>query len=169
MKVIILCWRINLFWCLELSCYLLFFRAPVIFNNGFKYYVVFVDHFTRYVWLYPLKTKVLTFTMCFSALRLSLKNFSSISLPLSITTMVVGCQSHNGFSKRRHCRHIVEMHGIDFSVSCFPLHFALWSIYLWCPPDHLKSFCSNFSFTKFEKFLIDLTNTFCFLFDFVCG
>lgn len=25
--------------------------------NGYKYYVVFVDHFTKYTWLYPLKWK----------------------------------------------------------------------------------------------------------------
>ena len=30
---------------------------PIISTNGFKYYVIFVDHFTRYIWFYPLKQK----------------------------------------------------------------------------------------------------------------
>lgn len=25
--------------------------------DGFKYYVIFVDHFTKYIWFYPLKNK----------------------------------------------------------------------------------------------------------------
>jgi hypothetical protein len=25
-----------------------------LFSDGFKYYVIFVDHFTKYIWLYPL-------------------------------------------------------------------------------------------------------------------
>ena len=28
--------------------------SPVISSNGFKYYVIFVDHFTKYIWFYPL-------------------------------------------------------------------------------------------------------------------
>lgn len=31
--------------------------SPIISVDGFKYYVIFVDHFTRYTWLYPLKQK----------------------------------------------------------------------------------------------------------------
>ena len=31
--------------------------SPTISVDKFKYYVVFIDHFTRYTWLYPLKTK----------------------------------------------------------------------------------------------------------------
>ena len=31
--------------------------SPTISVDNFKYYVVFIDHFTRYTWLYPLKTK----------------------------------------------------------------------------------------------------------------
>ena len=29
--------------------------ALVTSVNGFRYYVIFVDHFTRFTWLYPLK------------------------------------------------------------------------------------------------------------------
>ena len=31
--------------------------APIFSIDGFKYYVSFVDHFTRYTWLYPIKNK----------------------------------------------------------------------------------------------------------------
>ena len=31
--------------------------APSYSVDGFKYYIIFVDHFTRYIWLYPLKLK----------------------------------------------------------------------------------------------------------------
>ena len=31
--------------------------SPVLSNQGFKYYVIFVDHFTKYIWFYPLKHK----------------------------------------------------------------------------------------------------------------
>ena len=31
--------------------------SPIQSINNFKYYVVFVDHFTHYIWLYPLKHK----------------------------------------------------------------------------------------------------------------
>ena len=31
--------------------------SPIISEDDFKYYVIFVDHFTRYTWLYPLKQK----------------------------------------------------------------------------------------------------------------
>lgn len=31
--------------------------SPVLSVDGYKYYVIFVDHYTKYVWLYPLKLK----------------------------------------------------------------------------------------------------------------
>lgn len=31
--------------------------APISSYDGFRYYVIFVDHFTKYIWLYPLKQK----------------------------------------------------------------------------------------------------------------
>lgn len=31
--------------------------SPIILHDGFKYYVIFIDHFTKYIWFYPLKQK----------------------------------------------------------------------------------------------------------------
>lgn len=31
--------------------------SPVIVYNDYKYYVIFVDHFRKYFWFYPLKQK----------------------------------------------------------------------------------------------------------------
>ena len=32
--------------------------SPILSQDGFKYYVIFVDHFTKYIWFYPLKKKI---------------------------------------------------------------------------------------------------------------
>ena len=32
--------------------------SPVSFSNGFHYYVIFVDHFTKYIWFYPLRRRL---------------------------------------------------------------------------------------------------------------
>lgn len=31
--------------------------SPVYSIDSYKYYVIFVDHYTRYTWFYPLKKK----------------------------------------------------------------------------------------------------------------
>ena len=35
--------------------------SPIISNSGFKYFFIFVDEFSRYVWLYPMRLKSETF------------------------------------------------------------------------------------------------------------
>lgn len=45
--------------------------SPIISNDGFRYYVIFVDFFTRYTWLYPLKQKSYVFTVFFYVQKLS--------------------------------------------------------------------------------------------------
>ena len=32
--------------------------SPVHSHHDYKYYVIFIDHFTKYIWLYPLKLKL---------------------------------------------------------------------------------------------------------------
>ena len=31
--------------------------APIIFVDGFRYYLIFVDHYTKYIWVFPMKLK----------------------------------------------------------------------------------------------------------------
>lgn len=32
--------------------------APLVSSNGYKYFVLFVDDYTRFVWFYPLCAKI---------------------------------------------------------------------------------------------------------------
>lgn len=101
--------------------------SPVFSIDGFKYYVVFIDHFSKYVWLYPLKHKsdVLSTFTAFKALvenyfksksvtlysdnggeYIALRSFLS-SKGITYLTTPPHTPEHNGISERRH-RHIVE-------------------------------------------------------------
>lgn len=101
--------------------------SPIHSIDGYKYFVLFVDHFTRYTWMYPMKTKSQV-SQIFPAFKMLVENrFKS-----KITTLYsdnggeyVGLRSylaqhgiahhtspphtpeHNGVSERKH-RHIVE-------------------------------------------------------------
>lgn len=48
--------------------------SPVLSFDGFKYYVIFVYHFTKYVWLYPL-TKKYDVLASFTAFKALVENF----------------------------------------------------------------------------------------------
>lgn len=48
--------------------------SPMISVDGFKYYIIFVDHFTRYTWIYPLKQKSPVFEV-FTKFRFLVENF----------------------------------------------------------------------------------------------
>ncbi|KAI5328775.1 hypothetical protein L3X38_028172 [Prunus dulcis] len=101
--------------------------APYSSIDGFSYYVIFVDHFTKYIWLYPLKKKSDVFStfVTFKALVenyfkrkitrlytdgggefIKLQHFLSSN---GITHLLTPPHTpqHNGVAERRH-RHIVE-------------------------------------------------------------
>ncbi|CAA7054824.1 unnamed protein product [Microthlaspi erraticum] len=103
--------------------------SPVISIDNFKYYLVLIDHYTRYTWLYlyPLKTKaqVKDVFIPFKALVenkfntkigtfysdnggefVALRSFLSAS-GISHLTSPPHTPEHNGISERKH-RHIVE-------------------------------------------------------------
>ena len=101
--------------------------APIHSIDGFKYYVIFVDHFTRYTWLYPLKHKsdvkstfikfkamvenffkhtIVTFYSDNGGEFLALKEFFLLH-GISHRTSPPHTPEHNGISERKH-RHIVE-------------------------------------------------------------
>lgn len=101
--------------------------SPVLSVDGFKYYVIFVDHFTRYSWLYPLKTKsqvaqifpifktlvenrfkarITTFYSDNGGEFIALRQFFATH-GISHLTTPPHTPEHNGLAERRH-RHIVE-------------------------------------------------------------
>ncbi|KAG7534176.1 Integrase catalytic core [Arabidopsis thaliana x Arabidopsis arenosa] len=127
--------------------------SPLMSNDGFKYYLVLVDHYTRYTWLYPLKLKsqVRDTFIAFKALVenrfqckigtlysdnggefLALRQFLSTN-GISHFTSPPHTPEHNGISERKH-RHIVEtgltlLHQASVPKKFWPYAFAT-AVYL---------------------------------------
>ena len=102
--------------------------SPILSCDGYKYCAIFLDHFTRYIWFYPL-TKNLMFYLCFNVSSPLLKIVLSDPLSLSIATTMESIKlskifllpkafhvtlhhslhapEHNGFYVR-HRSHILE-------------------------------------------------------------
>lgn len=40
-----------------INIYTNLWSAPLCSHDGFKYYLIFIDLFSKYIWLYPLKLK----------------------------------------------------------------------------------------------------------------
>ncbi|CAA7033437.1 unnamed protein product [Microthlaspi erraticum] len=101
--------------------------SPVLSVDNFKYYLIFVDHFTRYTWFYPLrfKSQVKETFVAFKALVekrfqcticnlysdnggefIALRSFLT-SHGASHLTSLPHTPEHNGVAERKH-RHIVE-------------------------------------------------------------
>ncbi|GFQ01835.1 retrovirus-related pol polyprotein from transposon tnt 1-94 [Phtheirospermum japonicum] len=116
--------------------------SPILSNDGFKYYVIFVDHFTKYVWFYPLRRKsdvLMTFTQ-FKALVENYFTRPIISFysdnggeflalrPIFASSGITHLTSpphtpeHNGYVERRH-RHIVETSLTLLHQASIPLTF----------------------------------------------
>ena len=101
--------------------------APMYSIDGFKYYIVFIDHFTCYTWFYPLqhKSDVKPTFIRFKAIVENYFNHKSITFysdnggeftalkdffqlhGISHHTFAPHTPEHNGISKRKH-QHIVE-------------------------------------------------------------
>ena len=101
--------------------------SPIVSQDGFKYYVIFIDHFTKYIWIYPLKRKsdvqevftrykpivenyfshkIITLYSDNGGEYIALKDYLSLH-GISHFTTPPHTPEHNGYSERRH-RHIVE-------------------------------------------------------------
>lgn len=123
-------------------------QSPVLSAHNYKYYLVLVDHYTRYCWMYPLKAKsqVKEIFVAFKSLvenrfqtkiqtlysdnggeYLALKSFLS-SHGISHLTTPPHTPEHNGLSERKH-RHIVEtglslLTAAQMPLSHWPYAFA---------------------------------------------
>ena len=118
--------------------------SPIPLTDNFKYYVIFVDHFTHCIWLNPLKCKS-DVSLVFPRFKTLVENifkrkiitlysdnggeYTGLSTFLATHgifphTSPLHTPKHNGFSERRHC-HIVETSLALLSRAFLPLSF--WS------------------------------------------
>ncbi|GJY55513.1 ribonuclease H-like domain-containing protein [Tanacetum coccineum] len=84
--------------------------SPIPSLSGFKYYVVFLDHYSQYVWVYPLvrKSDVLSKFMLF-------RNFVHTQFKCEIKSF----QCDHGGEFDNHTFHkLFASHGIQFRFSC---------------------------------------------------
>ena len=118
--------------------------SPVVSNQGFKYYAVFIDDFTRFSWFYPLKAKSDFFSVFVAFQKLvenqfdvKIKEFQSdgggefTSIQMKTHLKNSGIQQRiscpytpqqNGVAERKH-RHIVELGLSMMFHSHVPLHY----------------------------------------------
>ena len=118
--------------------------SAVSSSDGFHHYIIFVDHYTKYIWLYLLhcKSNVYSTFVVFKHLvenyftttiktpyndnggeLLALRSFLTTNGITHLTTPS-HTPEHNGYSKRRH-RHIVETSLTLLHQASIPL--TLWS------------------------------------------
>lgn len=112
--------------------------------DGFRFYVIFVDHYTKYIWLYPMKQKS-DVKSIFQQFKLVMEKFFQLliifvysynggeyqalipiisSLGISHFTTPPHTPEHNGQAERRH-RHVVETGLTLLHHASMPLTF--WS------------------------------------------
>jgi len=116
--------------------------SPVTSSNDFKYYVIFFNHFTKYLWFYPLtcKSEVLDVFQRYKSIVENYFNqrivtlysdnggeYSALKAFLSKTgithlTTPPHTPELNGYSERRH-RHIVETGLALLTHASLPLSF----------------------------------------------
>ncbi|KAJ9541873.1 hypothetical protein OSB04_028379 [Centaurea solstitialis] len=147
--------------------------SPIYSIDGFKYYVIFVDHYTKYIWFYPLQNKSDTKTIFirFKALvekffetkikvihsdnggaYQALASFLTIE-GVSHLTSPPHTPEHNGYAERRH-RHIVEtghMPSIRLPISligCRLLHWITSLLFFVYTSRHVRFVESEFPYKR---------------------
>ena len=129
--------------------------APITYHDNFRFYVIFMDHFTKYIWFYPMKQKSDVYDI-FINFKILVENFFKTSIifvfsygggefiklkpffskcRISHLTSPPYTPEHNGTSERRH-RHIVET-GLTL------LHQASLSIRFWIYAFHIVVYLIN--------------------------
>ncbi|KAK0598258.1 hypothetical protein LWI29_033060 [Acer saccharum] len=115
--------------------------SPIISKDDYKYYVLFVDHFTKYMWMYPLKNKSDVHDV-FGRFKTLVEKFFKNSIisfysdnggeyialrktlaqhGISHFTTPPHTPEHNGVSEHRH-RHIVETGMSILTHAPYPSH-----------------------------------------------
>ena len=118
--------------------------SPVSSTNGFHYYVIFVNHYTKYIWVYPLRRKSDVHST-FIAFKQLVENYFTTTIKTLYTdnggeffalwffltthgrthlTTPPHTPEHNGYSEYLH-RHIFEMGLTLLHQASIPLTF--WS------------------------------------------
>ena len=132
---------------------------PVTSFDNYKYYVIFVDHFTKYVWFFPLRLKSDVFSI-FVRFKTLVQNYflttirniytdggseflklTSFFQQTSINHLLTPpyTPQHNGAAERRH-RHIVEMglallHQVSLPPSFWTFAFQTATYLINCLPS----------------------------------
>jgi len=86
--------------------------SPILYNNGARFYVIFVDHFSKFTWLYPIACKSDVFTI-FSKFQAYVER--------QFNHKIKSIQTDGGgeFTKLRH--HFAS-HGIHHRITCAHTH-----------------------------------------------
>ncbi|KAJ4776116.1 hypothetical protein LUZ62_060373 [Rhynchospora pubera] len=114
--------------------------SPFVSNNGFRYYIIFVDDFSRFTWIFFMANKSEVSTI-FTRFKAQVENLFSCSIktlrtdggteykPIANTFPQIVHQmtcpytpEQNGVSERKH-RHIVELSIAIMSRACIPNSF----------------------------------------------
>jgi transposase InsO family protein len=84
--------------------------SPVLSISGFKYYVVFLDDFTHYIWTFPIRAKSEVFPI--------IKSFHAY-VQTQFRLPIVALQTDNGREYDSHAlRTFFSNHGISLRLSC---------------------------------------------------
>ncbi|CAL9216541.1 unnamed protein product [Arabidopsis halleri] len=84
--------------------------SPVLSNSGFKYYLLFLDHFTHYIWVYPLQKKSDTFG---KFLQFSAYVRTQFNKPIR----ALQCDNGGEYTNREFLDHLTAS-GIEIRLSC---------------------------------------------------
>jgi hypothetical protein len=86
--------------------------SPTLSNNGVRYYVIFVDHYSKFSWLYPIECKSDVFTI-FPKFQAYVKHLFDRKIK-SIQT--------DGGGEFQKLRHLFTSHGIHHRLTCPHTH-----------------------------------------------
>ena len=84
--------------------------SPIASVQGFRFYVVFIDHYTRFCWFYPLRNK-----SDFYEIFLKFQALAQNVCQAKITTFQ--CDGGGEFINHKFLKHL-ELHGIQQQISC---------------------------------------------------